>query len=79
MAQAYEFYIERAEAAAKAAEVAVLDNVRERELRSEKTWRGLAEQARQGAEERLKADAARAAKREAEAAAAAQDAQAASL
>lgn len=71
MAQTYEFYQERAEAAAEAAKKATLDNVRERELRSEKTWRGLAEQARKSAEERIKADEARAAKREAEAEAAA--------
>ncbi|MEL7447138.1 MAG: hypothetical protein AAGK02_15230 [Pseudomonadota bacterium] len=67
MAQTYEFYTERADAAAAAAKAATLDNVRERELRSEKTWRGLAEQARKSAEERIKADEARAAKREAEA------------
>lgn len=53
--QSYEFYIERADAAARAADEAVLDNVRERELRSEKTWLGLAEQARGAAEERAKA------------------------
>ncbi|MEL6485551.1 MAG: hypothetical protein AAFQ13_00205 [Pseudomonadota bacterium] len=68
MAQSYEFYIERAEQAAEAAKEAKLANVRERELRSEKTWRGLAEQSRRTSEERVKADAARAAKREAEAA-----------
>ncbi|MEO0591623.1 MAG: hypothetical protein AAFZ11_13850 [Pseudomonadota bacterium] len=68
MAQSFEFYIERAEAAAKAAGEAELDNVRMRELRSEKTWRALAEQARRGAEERVKADELRKAKRAAEAA-----------
>jgi len=67
MAQTYEFYTERAEAAATAAEAASLDNVRERELRAEKTWRGLAEQARKAIEEREKADAERAARRAAEA------------
>jgi hypothetical protein len=67
MAQSYEFYIERAEAAKVAAKKAELDNVRDRELRAEKTWRGLAEQARKTAHERAKADAARVAKREAEA------------
>ncbi|MGB3710251.1 MAG: hypothetical protein WA985_01025 [Erythrobacter sp.] len=71
MAQTFEFYTERADAAAAAAKEAELDNVKERELRSEKTWRGLAEQARKGAIEREKADAARVAKREAEAEAAA--------
>jgi len=67
MAQTFEFYNERADAAAEAAKKAELDNVRDRELRSEKTWRGLAEQARKGAVERERADAERIAKREAEA------------
>ncbi|MEM7701439.1 MAG: hypothetical protein AAF251_05830 [Pseudomonadota bacterium] len=67
MSQSYEFYMERAKAAAKAAKEAVLDNVRERELRSEATWRGLAEQSRKVADERAKAEAVRAAKREEEA------------
>jgi len=70
MSQSYEFYIARAEAAAQAAKAATLDNVRDRELRSEKTWRGLAEQAQRTATERQKADAERAARREAEAEAA---------
>ncbi|MEE4155516.1 MAG: hypothetical protein V2I27_15260 [Erythrobacter sp.] len=65
MAHTYEFMIERAEAAAEAAERAELDNVRERELRAEKTWRGLAEQARKSAANREMADAARIAQREA--------------
>ena len=67
MAQTYEFYSERADAAAKAAEAATLENVRERELRAEKTWRGLAEQARKAVVEREKADVERMARREAEA------------
>ncbi|WP_086607195.1 hypothetical protein [Erythrobacter donghaensis] len=66
MAQTYEFYCERADEAAALADKAILENVRERELRSEKTWRGLAEQARKTAEERVKADRIRAEKREAE-------------
>lgn len=66
MAQTYEFYCERADEAASLAGKATLDNVRDRELRSEKTWRGLAEQARKTAEERVKADRVRAEKREAE-------------
>lgn len=66
MAQTYEFYSERADEAAALAERATLDNVRDRELRSEKTWRGLAEQARKTAEERVKADQLRADKRAAE-------------
>ena len=66
MAQTYEFYCERADEAAALAAKATLDNVRERELRSEKTWRGLAEQARKTVAEREKADLARAERREAE-------------
>jgi hypothetical protein len=66
MAQTYEFYHERAEEAAALAELATLDNVRERELRSEKTWRGLAEQARRTIEEREKAERVRAERRAAE-------------
>ncbi len=74
MAQTYEFYCERADEAAALAEKATLDNVRDRELRSEKTWRGLAEQARKTAEERIKADAVRAERRAAESFAAAESA-----
>lgn len=76
MAQTYEFYCERADEAAALADLATLDNVRERELRSEKTWRGLAEQARKTAEERVKADQMRADKRAAETAEAAEVAEA---
>ncbi|NCP20153.1 MAG: hypothetical protein GW855_13455 [Erythrobacter sp.] len=54
MAQSYEFYCARADEAAAAAKAAQLDRVRERELRAEKTWRGLAEHARAVAEERAK-------------------------
>jgi hypothetical protein len=67
MAQTYEFYCERADEAAALALKATLDNVRERELRSEKTWRGLAEQARKTAIQRDKTDRERAEKRAAEA------------
>lgn len=67
MAQTYEFYSERADAAAAAAAKAELDNVRERELRSEKTWRALADQARRVAQDRAKAEAEREARRAAEA------------
>jgi hypothetical protein len=66
MAQTYEFYCERADESAALAERATLDNVRERELRSERTWRGLAEHARTIAEERVKAEKLRLARREAE-------------
>lgn len=67
MAQTYEFYNERADEAAALAAKATLENVRERELRSEKTWRGLAEQARKTIEEREKAERIRADRRAAEA------------
>jgi hypothetical protein len=66
MAQTYEFYAERADEAAALAAKATLDNVRDRELRSEKTWRGLAEQARRTVEEREKAERIRADRRAAE-------------
>jgi hypothetical protein len=66
MAQTYEFYCERADESAAHAARATLENVRERELRSEKTWRGLAEHARKTAEERVKADALRLERRAAE-------------
>jgi hypothetical protein len=66
MAQTYEFYSERADEAAVLAAKATLENVRERELRSEKTWRGLAEHARKTAVERDKADRERAERRAAE-------------
>ncbi|NNC60065.1 MAG: hypothetical protein HKO05_08745 [Erythrobacter sp.] len=54
MSQSYEFYTARADDAARAAKAAVLANVRDRELRAEKTWRGLAEQARAVAAQREK-------------------------
>lgn len=56
MAATYEFYIARAKEAAAAAKEAELENVRERELRSEKTWRGLAKQAQAVAAQRAKVD-----------------------
>jgi len=68
MAQSYEFYLERAADAKKAAQSAELDNVRDRELRAEKTWLGLAKQARKITEDRAKAQAERDERREAEAA-----------
>ena len=46
MSQTFEFYDARAREAAAEADAATLDNVRDRNLRAEKTWRGLAEQAR---------------------------------
>ncbi len=76
MLHTYEFCSERADEAQALAAAATLDNVRERELRSEKTWRGLAELARNAAEGRVKADQERADKRSLEAALAAADASA---
>ncbi len=52
MALSYEFLVERAEQAAKEAAGALLDNVRDRALRSEKAWRAMAEQLREVAEGR---------------------------
>ena len=46
MSQTYEFYDARANESAAEAKAAALDNVRERALRSEATWRALADQAR---------------------------------
>lgn len=67
MSQTFEFYHARAEESATEAEAAKLDNVRDRALRSEATWRGLAEQARKVAEDRVKAEHERSVKRAAEA------------
>ena len=66
MSQTFEFYYTRAREAAAEAKEATLDNVRERNLRAEKTWRGLAEQARKVSVERAKAERDRVARREAE-------------
>lgn len=63
MSQTYEFYSARADEAAADAKAAELANVRERALRSEKTWRGLAEQARSVAEQRSKIEREKAAER----------------
>lgn len=78
MAQTFEFYDARAKEAAAEAKTATLVMVRERALRSEKAWRGMAEQARKIETEREKAERARAQRRtreEAEAAEAAQQAE----
>jgi hypothetical protein len=45
MSVSFEFYEARADEAAHEAETATLMNVKERHLRAEKTWRGLAEHA----------------------------------
>ena len=56
MADNYDFYVRRADEAAEAAKSATLQNVRERELRAEKTWRGLADHARAVAVQRAKVE-----------------------
>lgn len=70
MSATFEFYDARANEAAAAAKEATLDNVRERNLRAERTWRGLAEQSRKAALDRAKTERERAERREAEAEAA---------
>ena len=66
MSQTFEFYDARANEAAAEAEVAILDNVRERNLRAAKTWRGLADQARRIVVDRQKAEREKADRRLAE-------------
>lgn len=44
MALSYEFLVARADEAARDADIAVLDNVRDRALRSESAWRSMANQ-----------------------------------
>lgn len=56
MKNSIEFYDERAKEAASEAKKATLENVKERNLRAENTWRGLADQARRVALERAKAE-----------------------
>ena len=63
MSQSYEFYAERAKEAADEAAAATLDNVRERNLRAEKTWTALAEQAHKVKADRIKAEETKAAAR----------------
>ena len=72
MSQTFEFYDARAREAAAEADAATLDNVRDRNLRAEQTWRGLAEQARKTLVEREKAERERAERRALEAAEATQ-------
>lgn len=67
MSQTADFYEARANECAAEAAGAALENVRERALRSEKTWRELAVGARRLVKEREKAEAIRIARREAEA------------
>jgi hypothetical protein len=69
MTQTYEFLDARARAAEIAADEAELDNVRERELRSAKAWRDMADRARMIEAGRAKAETDRAERRAAEEAA----------
>jgi len=66
MSQTFEFYDARANEAAHEARGATLDNVRERNLRAEKTWRELAEHARKVKDAREAAEGERVARREVE-------------
>ena len=66
MSQTYDFYDQRAKAAKAEADNAVLDNVRDRELRSAKAWREMADRALLIEAERAKAEIYRAERRAAE-------------
>ena len=66
MSQTFDFYDTRARAAQIAADEAVLDNVRDRELRSAAAWRGMADRQLMIDAERVKADEIRTARRAAE-------------
>ena len=66
MSQTFEFYDERAKEAEAAAHQSPLVMVRERELRSARAWRGMADRQKIIDAERVKADDIRAARRAAE-------------
>ena len=66
MSKDYDFFDTRAREAADEANAAKLDNVRERALRSEAAWRGMADRALQVEQDRLVANRERAERREAE-------------
>lgn len=66
MSQTWEFYDERARHAEGEAAKAVLDNVRDRELRSAKAWREMADRARMIEDGKIKAEEIRAERRAAE-------------
>ena len=66
MSQTYEFYDQRARAAEADADKSTLANVRERELRSARAWREMADRQLKIDSERVKADAERAERRAAE-------------
>ena len=70
MLQNFEFYDQRSRAAEAEADKALLDNVRDRELRSAAAWRAMADRQLVIDAERIKADAIRAERRAAELAAA---------
>lgn len=56
MALSYEFLIQRAEQAAQEAANSLLENVKERALRSEKAWRTMASQVLETARNREQAE-----------------------
>ena len=66
MSQTFEFYDQRAKSAELEAERAQLDNVRDRELRSAKAWRGMADRQLMLDAEPVKAEEIRSARRAAE-------------
>lgn len=66
MSQTFEFYDQRARAAEAEADKALLDNVRERELRSARAWRSMAERQKVIDDERVKAEEVRSERRAAE-------------
>lgn len=66
MTQTFDFYDQRAQAAEAEAEKSSLANVRERELRSARAWREMADRQLKIDAERVKADAERSARRAAE-------------
>jgi hypothetical protein len=66
MTQTFDFYDQRAVAAEAEAEKSTLTNVRERELRSARAWREMADRQLKIDAERVKADAERAERRAAE-------------
>jgi hypothetical protein len=67
MAESPEIYLARADAAASEARLAVLENVRDRALRAEAAWRGMAERLLTMQANRVVADRERAERKEAEA------------
>ncbi|OYW44039.1 MAG: hypothetical protein B7Z08_04160 [Sphingomonadales bacterium 32-68-7] len=72
MSQTFDFYDKQAKASLAAADDALLGNVRDRELRSAKAWREMADRALLMESERVKAEVYRAARRAEEAEEAAQ-------